>query len=569
MKKILLVGNPNVGKSVIFSKLTGINVAVSNYPGTTVEFSEGRSRIGPEEVDIIDVPGAYSLEPTNKAEEVAVEMLGDGDVVINVVDATNLERNLYLTIQLLERDVAVVVALNIWDETKHKGIEIDVEKLSEALGVPVIPTNARSGFGLNKLIGRLGDAGNPDLPPEGPAERWVRIGEITRATQRITHHHHTFLERLQDASIHPIGGFFVAASVIVGMFGLIRLMGETIIRFIMDPVFEGLYLPLLSALNDRVVSQPILHDILIGKLIGGEIDFVQSFGLLTTGLYVPLAMVLPYVVSFYLMLGILEDIGYLPRLAILMDGFMHKLGLHGYSVIPSLLGLGCNVPALLSTRILDSRRERFIVATLISIGVPCVALQAMIVGLLGPYGMRYVALVYMVLFAVWLCLGLIMRLFTRGFLPGLLIEIPPYRMPYMKTLMMKFRMRTLGFLKEALPVVIVGVAAVNALYALGILERLAVITSPVVTRLLGLPEDAVLAVVIGFLRKDIGVGMLAPLGMTVKQLVIGSATLAMFFPCIATFVVLFKELGALDTVKSIGIMVTTAIGVGAVLNLIL
>jgi ferrous iron transport protein B len=280
-------------------------------------------------------------------------------------------------------------------------------------------------------------------------------------------------------------------------------------------------------------------------------------------------MVLPYVVSFYLLLGLIEDIGYLPRLAILMDGFMHRLGLHGYSVIPSLLGLGCNVPALLSTRILDSKRERFIVATLISIGVPCVALQAMIVGLLGSYGMRYVALVYLVLFVVWLCLGLIMRLFTRGFLPSLLVEIPPYRVPYMKTLMMKFRMRTLGFLKEALPVVILGVGAVNLLYALGVLETVARVTAPVITRLLGLPEEAVLAVIVGFLRKDIGVGMLAPLGLTVKQLVIGSATLAMFFPCIATFVVLFKELGMLDTVKSIGIMVTTAIGVGAFLNLIL
>jgi len=569
LKRILLVGNPNVGKSVIFSKLTGINVAVSNYPGTTVEFSEGRSRIGAEEIDVVDVPGAYSLEPTNKAEEVAMEMLGDGDLVIDVVDATNLERNLYLTIQLLERDIPLVVALNIWDETKHRGIEIDVEKLSEVLGVPVIPTNARSGFGLDKLVRSLGQAKSPHLTPEDAATRWTRIGEITRAVQRISHHHHTFLERLQDASIHPVGGFFVAGLVIVATFGLIRVMGEAIIRFIMDPVFEGLYLPLLSALGDRLVSMPMLHDILIGKLVGGEIDFIQSFGLLTTGLYVPLAMVLPYVVSFYLMLGILEDIGYLPRLAILMDGFMHRLGLHGYSVIPSLLGLGCNVPALLSTRILDSKRERFIVATLISIGVPCVALQAMIVGLLGPYGMRYVALVYGVLFTVWLCLVLIMRLFTRGFLPGLLIEIPPYRLPYMKALMMKFKMRTLGFLKEALPVVMVGVAAVNVLYALGVMEILARLTSPVVTRLLGLPEEAVLAVVIGFLRKDIGVGMLAPLGMTVKQLVIGSTTLAMFFPCIATFVVLFKELGVLDTVKSIGIMVTTAIGVGALLNLIL
>jgi ferrous iron transport protein B len=569
LRKILLVGNPNVGKSVLFSKLTGVNVCASNYPGTTVEYCRGRSIIGAEEVEIIDVPGSYSLDPTSKAEQVAVEMLREGDVAVNVVDATNLERNLYFTSQLLEQDIPVVVALNIWDETKHRGIDIDVEQLSELLGVPVVPTNARSGYGLDKLVQQLPEARSPRLASMTPEERWPRIGEIIGAVQRISHHHHTFLERLQDASIHPVGGFFVAAAVLIASFGLIRVIAESLIKYVMDPIFEGLYLPALSAMSDGLASRPLVHDILIGRLVGGEIDFIQSFGLLSTGLYVPIAMVLPYVVSFYFILGLLEDIGYLPRLAILVDGFMHRVGLHGYSVIPSLLGLGCNVPALLATRILDSKRERFIVATLISIAVPCVALQAMIVGLLGPYGMRYVALVYLVLFCVWLCLGLILKFFTRGFLPALLIDIPPYRPPYMKSLLIKFRMRALGFLREALPVVIIGVGVVNLLYALGVLERLAVITSPVVTRLLGLPQEAVLAVIIGFLRKDIGVGMLAPLGMTVKQLVIGSATLAMFFPCIATFVVLFKELGPLDTVKSIGIMIVTALAVGGFLNLVL
>jgi ferrous iron transport protein B len=193
----------------------------------------------------------------------------------------------------------------------------------------------------------------------------------------------------------------------------------------------------------------------------------------------------------------------------------------------------------------------------------------MVVGLLGHYGMRYVLLVYAVLFVVWLGLSLIMKVFTRGLLPALLIDIPPYRPPYLKTLLIKFKMRTLGFLKEALPVVIVGVGVVNVLYAFGLLDGVARVTAPVFTRLLGLPSEAVLAVIVGFLRKDIGVGMLAPLGMSVKQLVIGSATLAMFFPCVATFVVLFKELGALDTVKSIGIMIVTALAVGGLLNLIL
>ena len=569
MKKILLVGNPNVGKSVIFSKLTGVHVAVSNYPGTTVEYSTGRSIIGTEEVEIIDVPGAYSLEPTNKAEEVAVEMLAGGDLIINVIDATNLERNLFLTTQLLERDLPTVVALNIWDETKHRGIDIDVGGLSRLLGVPVVPTNARSGFGLDKLVNALGTAKCPEFARLDPDNRWKKVGEIIGAVQRITHHHHTFLERLQDASIHPAGGFLVAAVVVVAAFGLIRLIGESLVSYVLDPLFHDAYLPVLSRVGEALVSYPLLHDVLIGKLVGGEIDFIQSFGLLSTGIYVPVAMVLPYVVAFYFALGLLEDIGYLPRLAILLDGFMHKIGLHGYSIIPSLLGLGCNVPALLATRILDSKRERFIVATLIAIGVPCVALQAMVVGLLGPYGMRYVALVYGVLFAVWLGLAMIMKSFTRGFLPALLIEVPPYRAPYLRTLLVKFRMRTLGFLKEALPVVIVGVGAVNLLYALGVLQGLARFTSPVITRLLGLPEDAVLAIVVGFLRKDIGVGMLAPLNMSVKQLVIGSATLAMFFPCIATFVVLFKELGTLDTVKSIGIMIMTALAVGGLLNLVL
>jgi ferrous iron transport protein B len=569
LKKILLVGNPNVGKSVIFSKLTGVNVAVSNYPGTTVEYLSGRSIVGSEEVEVIDVPGAYSLEPTNKAEEVAVEMLADGDLVINVVDATNLERNLFLTTQLLERDVPMVVALNIWDETKHKGIDIDVDGLSGLLGVQVIPTNARSGFGLDKLVHALLTARRSKFAPVPADDRWKKVGEVIGAVQRITHHHHTFLERLQDASIHPVWGFGVAALLIVAAFGLIRIIGEFLAGYVLDPLFQEAYMPVLSRLSEAVASSLLLHDILIGKLVGGEIDFIQSFGLLSTGLYVPIAMVLPYVVAFYFALGILEDIGYLPRLAILLDGFMHRLGLHGYSIIPSLLGLGCNVPALLSTRILDSKRERFIVATLIAIGVPCVALQAMVVGLLGPFGMRYVGLVYLVLLGVWMGLALIMRSFTRGFLPALLIEVPPYRAPYLKTLLAKFRMRTLGFLKEALPVVIVGVGVVNLLYSLGLLQGLASVTSPVITRLLGLPEEAVLAIVVGFLRKDIGVGMLAPLNMSVKQLVIGSATLAMFFPCIATFVVLFKELGTLDTVKSIGIMVATALVVGGLLNLVL
>ncbi|MGQ9603083.1 MAG: FeoB small GTPase domain-containing protein [bacterium] len=569
MKRILLVGNPNVGKSVLFSKLTGVNVCVSNYPGTTVEYTRGYRYAKEGEIEIIDVPGIYSLEPCSKAEQVAACMLQQADIVINVVDATNLERNLFLTTQLLETKMPIVVALNIWDETKHKGIEIDVENLSAILGVPVIPLSARSGVGLDKLLASLKDAKAVGAEPLSSAQRWQRIGEIVRSVQRISHHHHTFLERLQDASIHPIGGYVVALLVIGAAFALVRLIGESIVNYIMDPLFQDLYMPLIVRIDKAIEAYPLLHDLLVGRRIDGAIDFIQSFGVISTGLYVEIAVVLPYVVAFYLILGLLEDIGYLPRLAVLLDGFMHMLGLHGYSVVPTLLGLGCNVPALLATRILESKRERFIVATMISIAVPCTALQAMVFGLLGPFGIRYVAAVYAVLFVVWVILGLTMRLFTKGFIPALLMEIPPYRAPYLTTLVMKFRIRTLGFLKEALPVVLIGVAAINFIYSLGVIDEIARFTTPVMTRILGLPDEAVVAVIVGFLRKDVGVGMLAPLGLSVKQLIVGCTTLAMFFPCIATFTLLFKELGLVDTLKSVAVMVVTALTVGGTLNLLL
>ncbi len=183
-----------------------------------------------------------------------------------------------------------------------------------------------------------------------------------------------------------MSGAIVALLVLAGAFFIIRLLGEGLITYALDPFFNNLWAPVMLRLSHLLGGAGWLHDILIGKVIGGQIDFLASFGLLTTGLYIEFAVVLPYLISFYLVLGLLEDIGYLPRLAVLMDTIMHRLGLHGYAIIPTLLGLGCNVPAILATRILESRRERFIAATLISIAVPCASLQAMIFGLVGKHG---------------------------------------------------------------------------------------------------------------------------------------------------------------------------------------
>jgi len=577
VKKVLLMGNPNVGKSVFFSRLTGLHVISSNYPGTTIEFTRGYMLVAGEKTEVIDVPGTYTLEPTCKAEEVACEMLKkasketlkQGDVIIDVVDATNLERNLYLTLELMEQDIPVIVALNIWDETKHKGIHIDAQKLSKWLGVPVVPTTAVTGEGFAKLISEIYKARTPHVRKHSKLERWEDIGKVIEEVQKIEHKHHTIWERIQDLTIKPLTGLPIAALIAYLSFKLIRFIGEGLITYLFDPLFNNLYTPLIMKLSVLLGSSGFWHDVLIGRLINGSIDYFQSFGLLTTGVFVPIAAVLPYIFAFYLVLGILEDSGYLPRLAILMDNFLHHIGLHGFAIVPTLLGFGCNVPGILATRILESKRERFIASTLISIGIPCAALQAMIIGILGEYGGWPVAVVYGILFLTWVVLGFILNKLLPGFSPELLLEIPPYRFPPLRIVYKKLWWRIKMFLKEAFPIVLVGVFVINILYMVGVFNFLANISAPVITGLFGLPKEAVSAVVIGFLRKDVAVGMLVPLSLSVKQLIVACVVLAMFFPCVASFVVLVQELGVKDMLKATAIMLVTALLVGGLLNFVL
>lgn len=577
MKKVLLMGNPNVGKSVFFSRLTGVQVIASNYPGTTVEFTKGYMLVGHEKAEVIDVPGTYTLEPTCKAEEVACEMLKEatkeavkeGDVIINVVDATNLERNLYLTLELMEQDIPVIVALNMWDDTKHRGIHIDIKKLADWLGVPVVTTVAVTGEGFAKLIAEIYKSRTPKVRKHTLEERWKDVGKVIQEVQHIEHRHHTLWERIQDLTIHRITGLPIAAGVAYLAFKTIRFIGEGLIGYVFEPLFDNFYTPLIMKLSSLMGSSGFWHDVLVGKLIEGQIDYMQSFGLLTTGLFIPLGAVLPYVVAFYLVLGILEDSGYLPRLAVLMDNLMHRIGLHGFAIVPTLLGFGCNVPGILATRILESERERFIASTLISIGVPCAALQAMIIGVLGDYGAWPVAAVYGTLAITWLILGFVLNKLLPGFSPELLLEIPPYRFPPLKVLGKKLWWRVKGFLKEALPVVMAGVFVIGILYNMGVFDLIADLAAPLVTGLLGLPKEAVIAIIVGFLRKDMAIGMLLPFGLTVSQLIIACVVLSMFFPCVATFIVLLRELGWKSMLKATGIMIAAAFLAGGLLNLIL
>lgn len=573
LKKIYLIGNPNVGKSVVFSRLTGVQVISSNYPGTTVEIAKGYLLLGGERVEVVDLPGTYSLDPTSGAEEVAVSLLKEYPkeeiTVVNIIDSTNLERNLLLTLQLIEEGYPVVVCMNMCDDASHRGVHIDIAKLEELLKAPVISTCALTGVGIKLLTERIKEAVSSPKGKLTHQGRWLEIGRVIEQVQRLEHRHHTFREIMEDASVRPLTGLLMASGIIYAAFKFMRFIGEGIINHITDPVFMNIYQPMLEKLSSSWQEKGFWFHLLIGDLINGKIDFKQSLGVLTTAPYIEIGMVLPYVISFYFILSLLEDIGYLPRLAILLDNLLHRLGLHGYAIIPMLLGFGCNVPGILSTRVLESKRERFIAATIISIGVPCIPLQAMIFGLLGKFGGFYVSGVYLVLFSLIIILGLILNRTLTGYSPEFLLEISPYRFPPLLMLWKKLFLRVKGFLIEAMPVVLLGVLFINILLYFKLFDFVTGIFAPIVNGLFGLPKEAVVALATGFFRKDVAVGMLMPLGLNANQLFIAATLLAISFPCVATIVVLAKELGLKGVVKATSIMIFISLIVGTLLHFVI
>ncbi len=581
--KVMLIGNPNVGKSAIFTQLTGVNVRTSNYPGTTVSYTTGtltvlksggactscsaggcggcQARI-PEKIEVIDVPGTYRLDPECEAEQIACRLLPEGDMYLNIVDATNLERNLNLTLQLLEFGKPVIVVLNMWDDTLHKGISIDVPKLSELLGIPVITTTGVTGAGIDTLIRQIINYPHEAVKERKFDNRWQTIGEIVTAVQNLEHRHHTFLERLQDLSVHPLTGAPIALIILAALLQVIIVAGEFLIG-LMEKLFEWLYTPVILFLSRLLGGQGVIHQILLGDISGEKIDYEAAMGVLTTGVFMELGLVFPYILIFYIVLGFLEDLGYLPRVAVLFDRFMHRVGLHGFSIIPMMLALGCNVPGIMAVRNLESRRQRFITATLTAITIPCLAQSAIIFSLTASYGMGAVAAILITIAALWMILGSVLRLTIKGTTDTLIMEVPPYRLPGIKILLRNLGTRLVAFLTDAFPYVLGGILFVNILTLLGVMDFLGNLARPVITGIFGLPSEAVASFIIGIIRKDAAVALLEPLALNGSQMVTGATALIIYFPCIATFVVLVKELGLKDTAKSFLIMAGITLVAGA------
>lgn len=567
----LLAGNPNVGKSLLFSRLTGIGILSSNFPGTTVGLNYGTTVFNGETHQIIDIPGLYHLEEKwvieGKKRDLFKEL--EYDFVVCVADASHLERNLYFTLEVMSLGKPVILLLNKFDEAERKGIEIDVRALSKELGIPVIGVVATTGEGLKRLevtAGKLAESDYQDfLPslsiPEKPEEKWHLIGRIIRRVQKIRHKHASLTEKLQAWATTPVTGLPIAVGVLLLSLWVIMRLGEGMIG-LMEPLYDHYYFPLLQKMFAFLEGNP-LYLFLLGD--GGE----KYFGLLSDGLKIALIDVMPFVLVFYSMLGFLGDLGYLPRLAILLDRILHKIGLHGYGAIPIMLGFGCKVPAVMGVRVLETRRERVIALALILVLAPCISQTAMILSILSPYGLKYLLIVFGVLALNGILAGTILNKLLKGDTPEIFMEIPSWSVPQIRPLARKIWLRMKEYLGDALPLILAGVLFVDLMQFIGITDWVARIFRYPVEYMLNLPAEATPLLLLGFLRKDVSIALLEPFHLPPDQLAVACVFMSMYLPCVATFFVMLRENGLKDSLRIVALTLTLALITSTLLRYIL
>lgn len=527
--KILLVGNPNVGKSVIFAHLTGIDVIISNYPNTTVSFKKGTIKYEGLKGEIIDAPGTYSLEYTNIAEKITYDLLNECNIIINVIDSTNLERNLFLTLSLIDKDIPMIIALNMQDEAKQKGIDIDVKKLENMLNIPIVPTSAAKGEGIDELVSRIKESKSNPMD-RTDTELMDESEQITNAVQVKSYKKITTLEKFDALTIKSLTGIPIAILVALLSFGLIIGIGMGLRQNVLLPFFEGLVFPWIEHTVSTFVSEGLLREILIGH-----------FGVLIDGIGWPLALVLPYLLSFYIVLAILEDSGYISRLAYLLSGISNKIGVHGNAFIPFLLGFGCTVGGVVSARMLETRRERFIVVTLMCIAIPCAAQSGVLIALLAERSLLALATVYLIAFLFLIVAGIILHKIIPGTYSTMCVEISPYRIPNIKSILKKTLIHTKVFITDAAPLIVFGVFIASLLYETGALYYIGVLFKPIVVNVLGLPAESSVFLILGIIRRELALAVLLDLELTTIQLVVGAVVALFYIPCAAVFPVLIKE----------------------------
>src|SRR5574341_6931 len=632
-RRAILIGNANVGKSVVFKQLTGQYVTVANYPGTTVELAWGKARFKGEKFQVIDTPGINSLLPLSEDERVAQELLltEEHTVIVQIADAKNLRRTLWLTVQLAELGIPMVLDLNIMDEAKARGMEINRQRLSEILGIEVIPTVATQNLGMEQLAEKIPECKKPTfkleydekieaaierlLPylPEshlslrGIALLWLcgdrvvtemlseeldhqelkRIESIRSqlkehflepvsrvlSQQRIARIHQILTEVVskkekQETSpaawlgrmaMHPMWGLPILALVLFAVYEIVGIFGAgTVVGLVENGLFGKIINPFCTKLFS-FVPVPLIRDFFVGE-----------YGVITMGMTYALAIVLPVVGFFFLVFGILEDVGYLPRLAIMVDKFFRLMGLNGKAVLPMVLGLGCDTMATLTTRILESKKERILVTLLLALGVPCSAQLGVVLGMVSGISGFATAIWIGTVVLVMLLVGYLAAKAIPGEPSDFVLELPPIRVPQLANILIKTVARVQWYLKEAVPLFILGTLILFVAHKAGALEYIQKMTDPLVVGILGLPSKAAEAFVIGFLRRDYGAaglfvmqkqGLLDPI-----QVVVSLVVITLFVPCIANFFMMVKERGMKAALYMVAFIFPFAFAVGGALN---
>ncbi len=573
--KVVLVGNPNVGKSVIFNALSGFYVEVSNYPGTTVDISHAFTKFG----EIVDTPGAYSLGNYTDDEIVTQNIVQSADVVINIVSSVSIERDLMLTQQLIDMDFPVILVVNQMDEAGKKGIAIDCEKLEELMAIKVIPAIAIHKKGIAEIINtienkefRVSNNKTPyisDMFSDKEISRCDRFMKIlgiesqesknqeekdiiysqrremvNNAINSVvirTEKKRSLSDLIGDALLNPFIGIAVAIFMLYMLFQTVGIfISGNVVDFLFTNIDEK-YSPWIEGLIKGIIPIEFINEILIGE-----------FGVLTMTIEIVIGVLLPLITAFYLFMAILEDSGYLPRLAVLTDNVLNKIGLNGRAVIPLLLGFGCGAMGTITTRILGSRKERTIATAIIGVTIPCAAQQGIIIALVAAIGGFKIWAVYLgIIFTIMVLTGTLLDRLIPGKSTDLLIDLPPIRMPMLINTFNKTLFRIINFLKEALPLFAFGSVLITVLSMAGFLKWLQQALSPIVVNLLQLPAEFSDIFIMGMIRRDFAsVGLLGMAGLEEStrmlsdlQILTASVVVTLFVPCIAALIVIYKERG--------------------------
>ena len=605
---IALAGQANVGKSVLFNQLTGLHQHIGNWPGKTVEKAEGTLKHEDYIIDIVDLPGIYSLTTYSIEEVISREyiVLEKPDMVINVVDSSILERNLFFTIQLLELETPLVMALNQIDMATKKGINVDYKKLGKILGIHVVPTVAPKGVGIHEVIHEAVNAVEKKAKPptlkygievetrvkkladkigksqsDYPA-RWLAIKllegdeKVRKIFREIDNDILTLSENLCK-EIEKIHGHSCSTVIALERYGIASRIAKEVQRLVEPKVSLTDRLHYLT--TDWATGYPLLVLVLgsiflfiftfgnfMSEILASFFESIKSIfdtiigtglvskfvvGGVLEGVFAGIAIVLPYIIPFYIILGILEDSGYLTRIAFMMDSLMHKIGLHGKAIVPIMLGYGCNVPGCLGCRILETDRERLLAAFVVTL-VPCAATTVIILGLVGAFvGLTWALALYAVNLLVIFILGRIAFRVLPGEPTGLIMEMPSYRMPHLGTVLRQSWFRVEEFVKIAFPFIIFGSIMIKTLEILDLLEPISNIISPITVGWLGLPAIVGIPLVLGVIRKELTLIMLATMlgtenfaaALTPVQMIVFALVTMLYIPCISTIAALISEFG--------------------------